>query len=146
MLARTTPGQVSGKRGWDSFKTVSFLAAFFGQATRSALRPALGRTEERFKVVPESAANTKQKQQFGLLGDGNLQVFRLKLGAICWTTSGQVSGRFSPSKGSRSGCVGQVGFWRPGVPRHHTFSRNEWFVYLAAFGGKAKQLFVFENV
>ncbi len=33
-------------------------------------------------------------------------------------------------------------FWRPGVPRQnsHTFSSNKWFLGLAAFGGKAKQL------
>ncbi len=31
--------------------------------------------------------------------------------------------------------------WRPGVPRptNHTFSRNDWFFGLAAFGGKANK-------
>jgi hypothetical protein len=39
---------------------------------------------------------------------------------------------------------GQVFFWRPGVPRpeRHAFSRNAWFLGLAAFGGKAKKPFV----
>ncbi len=52
--------------------------------------------------------------------------------------AGSETGPRSPGP---SGVVGQVAFWRLGVPRpkNHIFYRNEWFVGLAAFGMKAKQ-------
>ncbi len=47
----------------------------------------------------------------------------------------------SKVKGTPKWFVGQLVFWRVGLPRpkYHTCSRNEWLFGIAAEGGKAKK-------